>query len=580
MNDAHLIIPPQKFRIGYGDYLRFRDLILAYSGLYFPEKKRADLELGLGKALSESPLITDEDGYNLDHYYNLLSDRTNPVGKTELDRLVNFLTVGETHFFRDEAQFDALYQRVLPELIAHKRNAARAIGPNTQPQLRLWSAGCASGEEAYSIAMLLKELIPDIDNWHILILATDINQDSLARAREAIYSEWSFRENRARLLRSRYFVVEPAPNGNGLGKNRYRLDQPIRRMVTFASLNLIEDDYPAIFNNTAGMDLILCRNVTIYFTQEATQQVINRFYKSLVQGGWLVVGHAEPTLWIYRDFQSCTFPGTLLYQKTGRPHPWPADWEQFKPTEGFEKIGDLVSSSRPAAGLDASSLANGLNQLSEPSRGESFKVPTWPEKTGPVASATQKPLAPANGTLNSKTSAPVGSPQLPPAVVCQEAERLLQLGQIEQVIQQLQTLVTSQPGFAPTYTLLGRAYANLGQWEQAKQWCESGLKLDTLSAETYSVLALIYQQEEQIEKAICTLKKAIYLEREAPLHFFNLAILHKKAHQLDDARRTFHNVIKILEKWSPDKIIPDSGGMTAKRLLDATRQLLQELGED
>ena len=192
-------------KLGYGDFLRFRNLVLERSGLYFPEKRRASLEVGLFKALAATTSFTSEGGYDLDDYYNLLRDKNNPTGKVELERLIHTLTIGETHFFRDEAQFNALATHVLPELITRKRAAAAAIGPAVKPQLRIWSAGCATGEEPYSIAILLTELLPDIDQWHILILATDINQESLVRARQAHYSDWSFREARAKTLRFSYF---------------------------------------------------------------------------------------------------------------------------------------------------------------------------------------------------------------------------------------------------------------------------------------------------------------------------------------------------------------------------------------
>jgi chemotaxis protein methyltransferase CheR len=240
-------------KLGYGDYLRFRDLVLERSGLYFPEKRRVNLEAGLFKALAASAMFVSEAGYNLDGYYELLRDKHNPIGKAELERLLHTLTVGETHFFRDEAQFNALRAFVLPEIIARKRAAAAAVGPGINPQLRIWSAGCATGEEAYSIAVLLSELLPDLDRWHILILATDINQESLNRACRAYYSDWSFREARAKALRSTYFTYNPSLNGR-FDHGRYRLRDDIRQMVTFASLNLIEDDYPALHNNTASMD--------------------------------------------------------------------------------------------------------------------------------------------------------------------------------------------------------------------------------------------------------------------------------------------------------------------------------------
>lgn len=283
---------------------QFRDLVQAASGLYFPDKKRVELETAVHKAMQSTP-NTDNDPAV---YYRHL--RFGPQSRPEMMRLLNLLTVGETHFFRDSAQFDALANHILPTLINRKREAATAMGPGTPPQLRLWSAGCATGEEAYSLAILLHELIPDISQWRISILATDLNEDYLAQARQATYSDWSFREARAQQIRPRYF--QPASHN---GRDGYQLRPDVRRLVIFAPHNLAADDYPAVATNTVLLDLILCRNVSIYFSAETTQCMVDRFHQALVEGGWLIVGHAEPSLSTYSAFTGHMIAGTLLYQK-------------------------------------------------------------------------------------------------------------------------------------------------------------------------------------------------------------------------------------------------------------------------
>ena len=202
---------------------------------------------------------------------------------------------GETHFFRNAAQFDALYSQVLPQII-ERRRALRT--------LRIWSAGCASGAEPCSIAILLQELLPDVDEWSITILGTDINTEALDRARKAIYSTWAFREQRARQWQSRYFRRKG---------DRYELVPEVRHMVTFAQLNLARDNYPAYETNTMFMDLILCRNVTIYFTESVTKRVIERLHDALVGGGWLVVGHSEHSLTTYHRFQARNYANAILH---------------------------------------------------------------------------------------------------------------------------------------------------------------------------------------------------------------------------------------------------------------------------
>ena len=545
-------------KLSYGDYLRFRDLVLERSGLYFPEKKKTSLEAGLLKALTVSTLDFTKEGNNLDAYYNLLRDKNDPAGNAEMERLIHTLTIGETHFFRDEAQFDALAAQVLPAIIDRKRTAA-AVDPKIQPQLRIWSAGCATGEEPFSLAILLKELLPDIDRWHILILATDINQDSLACARQGLYSEWSFRETRAKALRPRFFSYVPATK-SGSGVGRYRLRNDIRPMVTFALLNLVEDDYPAIHNNTVSMDLILCRNVTIYFTEEATRQIVQRFYEVLVEGGWLVVGHSEPSPVVYRAFQTRTFSNTLLYQKTNKSEQWPADRESNPVAlEWLDRTDDL-DSQHPE---DPSSLTFNNQRLDPPPNGTS---------TSSISTASSPPVSVNSQPVHLTTASPQSS--MDPYEL---AGLLLSKGYVKEAIDKLHRKLIDDPNFAPAHSLLGRAYANMGRWADAEHWCQKALEIDRLLAEPYYILGLVYQHEDQHEPAISMLKKAVYLDRQAPLPHFNLAMLYKKLGQSKKAERAFQNALSTLEKYPPDTIIPDSGGATAKHLTEIVQRILSEL---
>ncbi len=544
------------FKIGYGDYLRFRELILKHSGLHFSEKKRGDLENGLLKAMASSPRFSKNGQNNLQSYYNLLCDKNNPTGRVELERLINILTINETYFFRDEAQMDALTHHILPTLISRKR-AAAALEANKQPQLRIWSAGCATGEEPYSIAIMLKELLPDIKNWKILILGTDINQEGLNQARQAIYSSWAFRENRAKRLRRQYFI--PGPNTHSRattssGSTLYRLNKDIQQMVTFNPLNLVEDVYPTPYNNTGNMDLILCRNVTIYFTQEITHQITNRFYKALVEGGWLVVGHSEPSLVGYRDFQVHTLFNTILYQKTNQPTTWPTDWDQLDNTQ--KPMASTYAKPQPA--------------------------PTFPAKKGKV-SAARTPLSPISSRRKSPLVPPASPPANPSPVKTNSYEKakiFVHKGQPEAAIKTLHRKLAASPDFAPAHTLLGRTYANLAEWEEARRWCQSALKLDSLQTEAYHTLALIYQHEGNTNEAIKMLKKVIYINRDVPLTHFNLATLYKSTGQINNAKRAYRNTIKILGKWPPHRVIPDSGGATAKRLMETSRKILATLNNE
>jgi chemotaxis protein methyltransferase CheR len=493
---------------------------------------------------------------DLESYYHFLKGGATALARAEMERLINFLTIGETHFFRDSAQFEALATQILPQLIACKRAAAAATGTNPPgvPQLRLWSAGCATGEEAYSLAILLHELIPDIKDWRILILATDINQDSLNRAQQASYSNWSFREPRAKTCRALYFT----PQGKF-----YHLHDHIRQMVTFAPLNLIEDNFPAFANDTTAMDLIICRNVTIYFTGETTNRLIHKFYQALVEGGWLVVGHAELSLATYRAFQARPFPHTVLYQKSGPPASWPVAWEglDLAKSKTTDMAPIIQATAGPVKALDANRLLPGYKPL------ENLK----PEAP---ANLKTKPLPSPQASV-SETTASGASLESSPYHM---AKSLLNEGYANRAVHILENQLDKIPesGQAQAHCLLARAYANQGQLAQAHRWAESAIARDTLLTEAYYLLALVYEQEGKLEQAISYLKKVIYLDREAPLPHFNLAMLYKKGGANNAAVRTLNNVVKILSHWPPEKIIPDSDGATAGSLLHLSRQTLKD----
>jgi len=271
--------------------LQAEALIASRLGLDFSKGRQADLERGLVQACRTSSVSAPET------YLAWLA--TLPDESTEWRRLAGHLTVGETYFFRDRALFEALKQHVLPSLITGRRTERNL-------RLRLWSAGCASGEEPYSLAILLDRLLPDLSDWAHTILATDINPDALETARRGRYREWSFRET-PQWIRDRYFHRRSAET--------FEVDSGIRRMVTFAPLNLAEDGYPAVMTNTSAMDLILCRNVLMYFTREAQRATAARLQRALVREGWLVVSPAEASAELFRPLTTINFPGAILYRK-------------------------------------------------------------------------------------------------------------------------------------------------------------------------------------------------------------------------------------------------------------------------
>ena len=185
------------------------------------------------------------------------------------------VTIGETHFFRVAPQIAALREVVFPDLF-QRRAAAR--------RLTLWSAGCSSGEEPYTLAILLRDLVPTLDTWDVRLFATDLSEPALETARRAVYREWSFRETPP-WVRQRYFTARG---------ELWQLHDAIRQMVRFERVNLVADTYPPVLRGAGTLDLILCRNVTIYFNHTVSHDLYRRFAALLAPGGWLILGPSDP----------------------------------------------------------------------------------------------------------------------------------------------------------------------------------------------------------------------------------------------------------------------------------------------
>jgi chemotaxis protein methyltransferase CheR len=268
-----------------------RSLIASRLGLEFSEGRQADLERGLIHAC-QAASISDPEAY-------LGWLATLPEESPEWKRLAGHLTVGETYLFRDRACFEALEQHVFPSLVAARRREGAL-------RLRIWSAGCATGEEPYSLAILLDRLLLDRADWALTILATDINLEALEAAERGCYRAWALRETPP-WIRERYF--------HRRGAEIFELDPAIRRMVTFMPLNLAEDGYPTALTNTSAMDLILCRSVLMYFTREAQQATVARLRQALVAGGWLIVSPAEAAADLLRSLVPVNLPGAIFYRK-------------------------------------------------------------------------------------------------------------------------------------------------------------------------------------------------------------------------------------------------------------------------
>ena len=269
------------------DLVRLRDLIYEVAGIFHPNNKLALLQDRCGRRMKELNLPS------LRKYIDCLTGGS--TGQAELIALLDEITIGETCFFRNWAQLGALRRIVLPNILRAKLHSPH--------RLRLWSAGCSTGEEAYTLRMvLLEEAQGLLKNWRVEILATDLNLHSLAHAQAGVYDNLSTR-NLPPLYRQKYFLTA----GNNL-----RVAPQARADITFTRLNLSDDPRMTLMQN---LDAIFCCNVLIYFDLASKRRVVQHFYANLLPGGYLFLGHAESLFQVDDSFRLVHFPGTTAYWK-------------------------------------------------------------------------------------------------------------------------------------------------------------------------------------------------------------------------------------------------------------------------
>jgi chemotaxis protein methyltransferase CheR len=271
------------------EFQLLRDYIYGHCGIFFDENSKYILEKRLSHRLTDLNLTAF-----YDYYYYLKYNRNK---EQELNEIMDVLTTNETYFFRESFQLKAFSEEVIPELI--KSKTARG-----DRSLRIWSAGCSTGEEPYTVAMLLST-IPELSAWKIEIIGTDISHKVLKHARRAVYGKSSFRATEESDLQ-RFFHQQD---------DGYKVNDSIREMVTISHLNLFDTNRLAMLGK---VDLIFCRNVIIYFDQAAKKRVIESFHSALHDGGFLLLGHSESLMNITTLFTLRHFKNDMIYQKPDR----------------------------------------------------------------------------------------------------------------------------------------------------------------------------------------------------------------------------------------------------------------------
>ncbi len=268
------------------EFLLIRDLIYDYCGIALPDSVKYLVERRLQPRLAAHGLTSDRE------YSRLIKSGRDQ--QNEFDEIVERITTNETYFFRESYQLKAFTDEILPIVLDHR---------DRHDRVRIWSAGCASGEEPYTLAMLVRET-PAARGYLFDIFGNDISKKVLRLARAGVYRETSFRQTEP-ALRDRYF--RRAADG-------WRLVDDIRNAVTFGHVNLMDETSMALI---ANVDVIFCRNVLIYFAPESRARLVEAFYKKLRPGGFLLLGHSESLINASTRFELVPLKNDIVYRRPG-----------------------------------------------------------------------------------------------------------------------------------------------------------------------------------------------------------------------------------------------------------------------
>jgi len=426
--------------------------------------------------------------------------RAAQASSPEHEHLIAGITVGESYFFRDQAQMAWLREQLLPQLIARRR-------AENNLSLRIWSAGCSDGQELYSVAMLLAELLPDLEHWNLHLLGTDLNAVALARALRGRYSEWSLRAT-PEAARQRHFHQE---------KDRtWSISAALRGHVHFAYLNLREDSFPSMLSETAALDLILCRNVFIYFDPAIVTEVMRKFHACLVPGAHLLLG-----------------------------------------------ASDLIDSST-LKGFSLHNLDNAFylqSQAVEPARADQRARPKTPPQAAPHAvSPSVSSLAP---------------PAAPAAASYEDITRLLGREAWSEALEATSNRQAMGDDSALLSQFRAKVLANLGRTREALEACDASLAREADDKHSHFLRALILLEMHRQPAAEESLRRTLFLDRNFVEAHYQLGLLQMRRGARQSGLKSMNNALAIAERARPDRRLHDAAGRDHERMAAILRHELR-----
>lgn len=493
------------------DVERFRGIVGSRLGLNFDDSKLAFLADVLKKH-------RDGTGQTPSGYLGRLESPGQ--SQEELRALAVDLTVNETYFFRSPDQFRAMVHDVLP-----RRLAARA----GSRQIRVLSAGCASGEEAYSLAITLRDSVPD-PSWKISVRAFDISPAMLEKARQARYSAWSLRETQPDMQR-RWFSRE-GPD--------FVLDRSIRESVVFEERNLVDDD--AALWEPQSLDVIFCRNVLMYLKPDIARTVVARMMRSLVPGGYLFLGHAETLRGLSQDFHLEHTHGTFYYRSKAGGEAAPDHGHSHSPAPIETARLEIL----PAAVEDGAGWVDAIRRA-----------------TDRIQSLTEA----------SQANQGQGRRETPAQSANHRAQILDLLGR--ERFDDALTFVQGLPAGAardPDSLLLHAALlAHAGQYQRAEAACNELLQMDELNAGAHYLLALCKEGKGDPAAAAEHDHVAAYLDPAFAMPRLHLGLLQKRAGNRAAARAEFAKALTLLQQEDSLRLLLFGGGFGREALIALCR---------
>ncbi|MBF0595022.1 MAG: tetratricopeptide repeat protein [Candidatus Omnitrophica bacterium] len=491
-------VPP----LSEADFLLFQEYFESETGLFFENHQDHLLLSALAERMARKGHSSHKEYYNYLKYH--------PEARLELREILTLLTTGETYFFRNIAQFEVLMQDVLPEIIKRKR----ASGDRS---LRVWSAGCSRGDEAYSVAIAIMEVLADFRDWDISILGSDINRDVLAVAREAVYTPKDLGELPAEYV-EKFFHRK---------KSEYVLNADVKALGRFNFHNLCKDSFGQ--EGMTGLDIIFCRNVTIYFNPETTRKLMGRFYESLADGGYMFLGHSE-TLWqINHHFRTIEYPHTFIYKKELGVVPMVQEARAVVPLPVF-KFGD----DQPAFTIASEPGA-------VPPAGEAFF--SDPETDGLLTEAT----------------------------------RAYQKKKYDVALTALDKIVARHDTHARAHFLKSVILADQEKYEEAASLLVGVVQKDSLNEEAAFLLATLFAKMGKVTEAETYFRRIVYLSADEPLTYFHLGNIYAAQKKPAKAELEFKNAIRLLEKRTADEPVRFSEDFSSGLLLQACKHNLATL---